>query len=755
MIFVLYAATAALILLLCHRYVRPLTRAAAIVLFLLPMLFTGRALLTGGVYAPIDLPYQSPPLSELKEQYGIGDPRNVVLTDLYAQIIPWRQALRWSVAQGKWPLWNPFILCGDILAAAAQPAAYSPFTLLALLLPVAQSFTFTAAIMFLVAGVGAFAFVRQHGCREIASLIAAAGWMYATSISFFILWPIGAAWLLLPLVLTGVAQLAESPTLRSAAVLTASFVLLLLAGHPETAFHVTFLGLVYGVFCLAQRRETWPRAAGYALGSGVVALLLCAIYLLPLLEAVEQTSEHAYRRNMWAVEPRGVHWEQSVARLAADFFPFLHLRRWSMQHAHAVKAETFSIGSLLLGAAIFAIWRVRSRTTWFFTAMLLFCIAARAEPWWFERPLQKLPLFDIALNSRLSFGAAFSLVVLAALGLEAADRWLTATNLALLGALGFGTWCLSRSDLIATAQLPWGHHKIAAELVLLAVAALLIRSPRALPLFFVLLLVQRFVEEGRAYPTLDARAAYPPIPLLADIPRGGEPFRVAGIGNALPPGTSAMYELEDARGYQAMTLQRLIETYPLWSTHQPVWFNRVDGVTPFLSFLNVRWLIAPDGRVIENEQAFPRAFVPHRVRLGISDPIAEMTQETDFRENAWIEASTEAHFRDNGPGTVAIESDGVDLRLEVDMERPGWVVISQSAWKGWRAYLDGQRVGMQIANVAFLSVYVPQGKHEVRLTYLPQTFVTGRTISALTLLGIVVGLGWRRRGETRLKPGAT
>src|SRR5436309_833668 len=129
------------------------------------MLFTGRALLTGGVYAPVDLPYVTEPLREMREALGVPRPRNGILSDLYAQMIPWRKALQFSYAHGRWPLWNPFILSGTVLAAAAQPAAYSPFTLLACLLPVPAGLTFSAAIAFFLAGLGAYLFARELGCR--------------------------------------------------------------------------------------------------------------------------------------------------------------------------------------------------------------------------------------------------------------------------------------------------------------------------------------------------------------------------------------------------------------------------------------------------------------------------------------------------------------------------------------------------------------------------------------------------------------
>ena len=82
--------------------------------------------------------------------------------------------------------------------------------------------------------------------------------------------------------------------------------------------------------------------------------------------------------------------------------------------------------------------------------------------------------------------------------------------------------------------------------------------------------------------------------------------------------------------------------------------------------------------------------------------------------------------------------------LTAQMDRNGWIVISEPAWKGWRAYVDGRRVALQIANRAFLAVYVAQGKHDVRLVYLPRAFVIGRAITMATLAAIAIALLLRK-----------
>jgi len=824
----LYLAAAILLLWISHRALTPISRAAAIVLLLLPMCITGRALLTGGVFGPVDLPYFTEPLHDMRLPLGVDKPHNGTLSDLYAQMIPWRKAVQFSIAHGRWPLWNPFILSGTQLAAAAQPAAYSPFTLLACLLPVAQSLTFSAALTFFLAGLGAFLFARELGCRESVGLCAAAGWMYAGGMTYFILWSLGSSWALFPLVLFATRRCVHAPGMRSTAILGTALTLLLLAGHPETAFHIVFCGALYGGVELLVVRRNVPRVIACAAIAGAVALLLSAIYLLPMFEAAPQTMEHQFRTGGYRDTPRGVSSGESGARILTDFFPHLHGRWWARKDPHWISPETSAVGSIIMALAAYAIIRVRRREVAFFGALALFGILCRAAWAPLAAVMQKLPLFDITLNERFSFAAALSLVILATLGLEHALR---AHDRALAYVLACATFIFAAGVIIIDRlqvmedKLPeWGVYTLFGELACLgtaAIVALTVLGPRGLGVswtrafaalrrpdklatvqprpdakksawtfaisrfgfvtrdaanpetpipqprdyataiaILILIAAQRFLAGYDIYPTLPAYAAYPPIPILRAIPRGNvEPFRIAGRWHALVPGTSALYELEDVRGYEAMTFSRYVATYDAWCIHQPIWFNRVDDLTkPLLSMLNVRYAIAsdrwppPDGwqrvarqkgaELWENTRVIPRAFVPSHVVFGtpFDATIKAMTAATDFHERAWIEAPTDAGERSNDGGTVAqVRYDSGDLVVDAAMATGAWVVITEPAWTGWRVYIDDRRVEHFFANVAFIGVYVPPGGHRIRLTYLPASFVRGRAISLSTL---VLLLGW-------------
>jgi membrane protein YfhO len=828
-----YAATALLVLGLVHRFVQPLTRGAAIFLFLVPFALAGEALLTNKAFGPIDAAYIGEPLSAIRLLRGIGAPHNFVTTDIYTQMIPWRHVVRESLRHGEWPLWNPYILCGDILAAAAQPAAYHPFTLIACLLPAPLSFTFSVAILFLVAAIGAFTLARELGCRDASAAVAAVGWTYCSSLALYVLWPHG-CWAYLPLVLLATRRVVHEPGLRSGAFLLTSLTLLILAGHPETVLHIVTLGVAYALFEMSmhhrmdrRRPGGWnggvpppsasgetplaqpartpavhrdarppvipsvsegpgrsggmkrlPRALLVASIAGVLALMLSAIYLLPFLEAVPQTAEYPWRQTLSRIDHFETPLEVGVSVLT-NFFPFLHIRRWIEPGPAGLKAETAAVGSVILALALYGIWRVRSRNTWFFTGFAVVCLLIHSAWKPVAELLRHVPLYDLSINVRFAFGAALAFALLAAFGVEELlrrdDRRAAAITMSVvLVLLTIGQLWIKHSFVIADYG-NWGSYREFAELFFLGVAtlALVPRLPlRAIAPALVLFVVgQRMVSEGGVHKSFPMNVAYPKMQVLAPMNDVREPFRAVGQGVALIPGMNAFYGLEDPRGYEAMTFDPLFKTYPLWSVHQAFFFNRIDDITkPFVSMMNVRfaiagvWLPVPPGWrlvaqqrhviLLENMNAFDRAFIPHNVQLGLSDDATlEAMKTADFHDRAWI-TSDAAIDRANGPGTVTnIRRTGMSrFDLDADMQGDGWIVLTESAWKGWRAYVDGRRVKTQRANVAFLSVYVPKGRHAIRFVYWPQSFVVGRAISLATLLGIVtLALLGRRRSRLRFR----
>jgi hypothetical protein len=88
-------------------------------------------------------------------------------------------------------------------------------------------------------------------------------------------------------------------------------------------------------------------------------------------------------------------------------------------------------------------------------------------------------------------------------------------------------------------------------------------------------------------------------------------------------------------------------------------------------------------------------------------------------------------------------------------DRPGYLVLTDTLYPGWRAEVDGRPAPIYRANSLFRAVRLEPGSHTATFTYEPDSFRWGTMVSALTVLGIVVAMLMpigRRRLQTRLLP---
>ena len=763
----LYLLSAAGTLILVRRFVT-LSRPASAALILLPLCLTGRALVTGSVYAPIDLAYHFDPLASMATGVGIERIANPLPSDVTVQFLPWNAALRWAIAHGQWPLWNPFELSGNVLAAAAQSAPFHPVTLLGLLLPMPDALGFMASMTYFLAALGMFLFLRSLELRALPSLFGAAGWTLSTYVVAYTHTAHGNAIALLPFIMLGAREVAQHPTVRATSLLAGALILMTLCGHPETSLHVVALATAY---VLLNARERLGRVIASGLAAGIVALLLSAFFLAPMIDAIPQTREYLHRRS--GGEAISVSWSVVAHVLRNDFVPFAEGTPGEEEPQHERSLQhgpmgTPYAGAMLFAPALLALLRARMREKRFFAMVVLFGLLAGAEAPGVSAILARLPVFSLAINARMISFAAFGICVLAAIGLQVAIS--ERERLAWLF-LGVALTILVIITLIAvpsTLTPDFVRANAIREVVPLLLAFALMRAMRGHPVVTAgllgLLLLQRVTEIGGFIPTVDRRAFFPPIAGFEHLPReGGEPYRIVAQGPLFAPNIGAHYGLEDVRGYQAMTFARLAETFALWSIPQPVWSNRVDDLTaPMLSLMNVRYALAlpesavpptwrlvgryPGYQLLENTSALPRAFVPRVIHAGASDVMGGMRACRDFASEAWIETAGAPASVVNGAGSVTVREQGSRLTLHASMRSPGWIVISETAWKGWRATMGREPLKVHFADHAFLGVYVPAGEHDIHLAYRPKAVTTGAIISiasALLLSGFAI-VRWKR-----------
>jgi uncharacterized membrane protein YfhO len=77
------------------------------------------------------------------------------------------------------------------------------------------------------------------------------------------------------------------------------------------------------------------------------------------------------------------------------------------------------------------------------------------------------------------------------------------------------------------------------------------------------------------------------------------------------------------------------------------------------------------------------------------------------------------------------------LVIQTESESSGWLVLVDTWYPGWKAWVDGERLSVRRANGVFRAVQLPAGKHGVYFRYVPMEFILGISISLLTLLVMV------------------
>ncbi|MEA2559957.1 MAG: hypothetical protein QOH06_1461 [Acidobacteriota bacterium] len=779
-----YGGTAAAALYAAHRWVRPLQRKIAVLLALAPLLLTGPATFRGAVYAPLDINFIFEPLTAYRAEAGLTWVQTPLLSDVAFSMIPWQKAVREHFRNGRAPLWNRFVLAGEPLLAVQQSGALHPFTWVGFLLPLAQSWTFQMSARLFLAVLCAYLLFRDIGCREAAALLGALGWALSDFMVFWLGYTVGNAISPFPLLVLGLTRLVRDADRRAVALTAIALVLITAAGHPESLlFAVTGAG-IYFLFLLGfagPKRRARPLLL--SLAAGAIALGLAAVQLAPMFEVLPHTWEQLLRAQHYAHQPKSVAPQESARRAATYLLPYAHGESGHGQ----LRPGGFGVpggyaGAILLPLAACGLFG-RERIRWAFLAVGLFGLVIWARLGLVTDALTALPLFDIAVTDYLVFLAAFATCALAALG---ADRLLAGEGRsaflagAALAVAGIAALYFVFEPAMRQLDMPQAylHRRVLLETVPVALGlvfalALFRRASTRMGavVLLALLAVPRVFEAGGVYPVCSARALSPRLQFLEAIPLG-TPVRMLALGEMFVPNVSALYELEDVRGYESMTLLSLVQTFPLWVS-PGYWFNRVDNLRkPFLSFLNVGYAIVPLGYhpppgwklrsrdknadLLQNKRVLPRAFAPASVRLetGAGQRIALLGSIRNFRNRGVVASwpgAAPGVWHLNGSARIEITSyQAQSMTIEVDAQEETIVGTSIPAWPGWKARLDGAAIEPLSYNHAFLGFQVPQGAHRLTLRYLPDSFVLGAAVSLLTLAASLVLLLRRARHRSEL-----
>ena len=161
-----------------------------------------------------------------------------------------------------------------------------------------------------------------------------------------------------------------------------------------------------------------------------------------------------------------------------------------------------------------------------------------------------------------------------------------------------------------------------------------------------------------------------------------------------------------------------------------------------------------DVKVYENLDVLPRAYVVHAARVlpddeavlaTLADPAFDPAREVIVAQIGASASQQVAGRRTQGsPGEGAVieayEPERVVVRAE--LAEPGYLVLGDTHYPGWEAWVDGQPTVILRANLLFRAVALEAGEHVVEFRYRPASLRWGAAISLAALAVLLAGLGF-------------
>ncbi|MCB8943046.1 MAG: hypothetical protein H6658_04770 [Ardenticatenaceae bacterium] len=699
----------------------------------------------------------------------------------------WYQTILEALRAGRLPLWDDSLFSGYPFLMNPQVGFFYPPAWIPIILPLRLGLTWYAIFHLWMLGWGMTLFVRKMSGSWLGGLLAGLVLTFSGFMSVRI-WDghlvLIATHVWLPWMLLGLVWSVRRGDGWSAMVAAVPLALTALAGHTTTLLYVGLIWGLFAIYLFVTQPKRWLVVRQTAV-IGTVGLALSMVQWAALIEFSLLSTRVSSSSFEFATD-----FSLPLAHLITILLPeyFGEPVRSGYWSVPTFVELTIYAGILPVLGLILALKRP-SRLTWFYVLVMIMGILLALGRYGFLYRLffDLLPPFRLArAPGRASFmyifaaaallgetvaiwrktpaeanraalatywrwvlvtGAVIAIAALAATGATFAAQHPTDTSGRLWQQIGGWGWALAL--FVTGGLLLWGYvtaggngrqRAYAVGLVLLVITDLWVfgfkmieLSPTAPEPFW----LRTKAIVGETYQRI--------------VPWGLSIFWQNGAGevglrsvfgyNALE--TSAFQEFigsvpdprattYDILGAEFVVAQVALEDYmegerplTLYEHEGDAWVYRRGRVLPIARLVDAYEVIA------DNQEAINRIHAPD------FDPTAV----------AILAEEPGCAVSDGGETAVAQileERDGY-WRIATSSETPALLVLSESAYPGWRVMVDGQTADPLTAYTVIRAVCVPAGEHVVEWSFQPTVYTIGGiiTILALLLVGVAV---WKLRG---------
>jgi hypothetical protein len=163
-----------------------------------------------------------------------------------------------------------------------------------------------------------------------------------------------------------------------------------------------------------------------------------------------------------------------------------------------------------------------------------------------------------------------------------------------------------------------------------------------------------------------------------------------------------------------------------------------------------------DVKVYENSDVLQRAYIVHGARLvpdddaalvALGDPGFDPTREVVLAGASGSEQTVEGVGEGLDESAIVSAYEPERVEVLVTLQEPGYLVLSDTYYPGWKASVDGQPEPLLRANLLFRAAALPEGEHTVVFRFEPTSLRWGLGVSLAAVAILVTGawLGRQRR----------
>lgn len=696
-----------------------------------------------------------------------------------------------TIASGYLPLWNPYHEGGTPFLANFLSSPLFPLKGILYLFPPLSIYTYYLIFCLGMAGFFTYLFCRLTGLSRYGAFFAATGYMLSGYLISYLQWNILVSLAaLLPVVFITFQRTFLRKNLSSILLAGLALHLLLMAGNPTAAFVAVFSASLYFISLVLtqirkdRRVKIWAVSIRNLALIGGLGILLTAVLFLPFLELLPHG--YSYKEEpdnvMINFKRLGTDGLKSIASLFIPHYKSV----WFISPLYRSNTYAYQgyCGLVTLVLAAYALFT--KPFNWPLIAVLLFNSGfafgiAPMSALNFVFPFNQIP----AEYGLIPF--SFSLIVLAGEGLDKILK--NFKPLLFYGIISILSWItlnffagLSRS--VNWLDSPWEEWKnlqfsISFFILILLLNYILKPSPR--PMAFILLGYCDLFYNGYWINSPQPKFYYPETSPIQKLKSDESIYRILGMDGVSRLNTGMIHNLQDLQSYMTLILRRHREFMALGDPKILTGISTATEVydSPLWDLMNVKYILRRSDKPIpsnkdfplvyqnpylliyENLKAFPRAFVVPRVQVVESKSQALQVlneSRTSLRQVAILEAEEDkealekASVLNTSPplqeGDYRVKIDFYHLHrviLTTELKIPGFLVLSDTIYPGWRVRVDGKEEKIYPTDYAIRGVFLDKGTHTVEFYYRPISFKLGFYLSLfgflLTALGFTVCRG--------------